>query len=445
MQTSLSRLREPSRDRHVDIIVRILTHRMHPVPKHAASVRSALMAALLGSAMSLVHAETPSFSALLERAQGTAPQLLEQAANVRAAQAQLRQAGARLNPTLDATFENLHAPETGGVSQRQDTYAITQVFELGGKRAARIEAEQHRATATGTRERQARLTFTTELAISYAVAEAMQQRQVVAEAALERAGDDLRAAQALVKAGREAELRLAQARASAAAARAAQQSAAADATEALARLAALVGSPEPFARIDHPFMAKVAASGPTSAWSPDQAPALAAASAERDALSAQVRVEQKRAIPDIGVSVGVRRFAWSSDRAATVGLSASIPLFDRNRSGVDAARERANGAAMRVEAARLDAVASRRSALAQAAASEQRLQAAEEGEAAALEAYRLGRVGYEAGKTSLLELLSIRRALSDAQALTIDTRLARVRALAALSLAEGRLVFGEAP
>jgi cobalt-zinc-cadmium efflux system outer membrane protein len=100
---------------------------------------------------------------------------------------------------------------------------------------------------------------------------------------------------------------------------------------------------------------------------------------------------------------------------------------------------------MRVEAARLDAVASRRSALAQVTAAEQRLTATEEGEAAALEAYRLGRIGYDAGKTPLLELLAIRRALSEAQERTIDARLARVRALAALSVAEGRIVFGEAP
>jgi cobalt-zinc-cadmium efflux system outer membrane protein len=100
---------------------------------------------------------------------------------------------------------------------------------------------------------------------------------------------------------------------------------------------------------------------------------------------------------------------------------------------------------MRVEAARLDAVASRRAALAQVAASEQRLKATEEGEAAAQDAYRLGRIGYDAGKTALLELLAIRRALSEAQTLTIDARLARVRALTALSMAEGRLVFGEAP
>jgi cobalt-zinc-cadmium efflux system outer membrane protein len=415
-----------------------------PLKRHARTIPVTLLTVLLGSAAAFVQAETPSYSALLERAQGSAPQLLEQAANLRAAQAQVRQASAWLNPTLNATYENLGAPESGGVSQRQDTYTVTQVFELGGKRSARIEAEQRRSAATGTRERQTRLTFATELAVAYARAEAMQQRRTVAEAELARAGDDLRAAQALVKAGREAELRLAQARASAAAAQAALQSAMADATEALEHLSALVGSPEPFNHIDHPFLATVKALGSAPDWSPEQAPALAAASADREALAAQVRVEEKRWIPDVGVSVGMRRYGWTNDKAATVGVSASIPLFDRNRSGVDAARERATGAAMRVEAARLDAVASRRSALAQVSAAEQRLKAADEGEAAALDAYRLGRVGYEAGKTALLELLAIRRALSEAQALTIDARLARVRALAALSMAEGRIVFGEA-
>lgn len=403
-----------------------------------------LLSMLLGSAPAFVHAETPSYGALLQQAQSSAPQLLEQAANVRAAQAQVRQSSAWLNPTLSATYENLGAPESGGVSQRQDTYAVTQTFELGGKRSARIEAEQHRAAATGTRERQARLAYAGELALAYAGAEAMQQRRAVAEAELARANDDLRAAQALVKAGREAELRVAQARASVSAAQAALQSATANATEALERLSALVGAPEPFTRIDHPFLATVKSLGTAPGWSPEQAPALAVANAERDALAAQVKVEEKRWIPDLGVSVGMRRFGWTDEKAATIGVSANIPLFDRNRHGVDVARERAASAAMRVEAARLDAMASRRSALAQVAAAEQRLTATEEGEAAALEAYRLGRIGYDAGKTPLLELLAIRRALSEAQERTIDARLARIRALATLSMAEGRLVFGEA-
>lgn len=100
---------------------------------------------------------------------------------------------------------------------------------------------------------------------------------------------------------------------------------------------------------------------------------------------------------------------------------------------------------MRVEAARLEALALHRSAVAQVMASDKRLQAAEQGETAASDAYRLGRVGYDAGKTALVELLAIRRVLSEAKALTIEARLARVRALATLSMAEGRNVFGETP
>ena len=396
------------------------------------------------SAMSQA-AETPSFGALLQQAQTRAPQLLEEGANVRAARADVRQAGAWLNPTLNATAENLGAPTSGGVSQRQDTYTMTQVFEMGGKRSARIEAEQRQADAAGARERQARLALAAQLALAYATAEAMQQRKEVADAELGRADDDLRAAQALVKAGREAELRVAQARASAAAARASVLSAAADATEALGRLSALVGASEPFTHIDHPFLATVGAPSARADWTPSHAPALASATAERDAIAAQIRVEQKKNMPDLGVSVGMRRFAWSSDKAATIGISASIPLFDRNQAGVEAARERANGAAMRVEGARMEALASHRSAVAQVEASDKRLQAAEQGEAAASDAYRLGRVGYDAGKTALVELLAIRRALSEAKALTIEARFARVRALATLSMAEGRNVFGEAP
>ena len=407
---------------------------------------SAIFSLVIGSTTTLSHAaETPSFAALLQQGQANAPQLLEQAANVRASAADARQASAWFNPTLSAMAENIGAPQLAGVSQRQDTYTVTQVFEIGGKRSARIEAEQSKSAAADARERQARVTFASELAVAYATAEAMQQRKEVADAELARADDDLRAAQALVKEGREAELRLAQARASAAAAQAGVQSASAAATEALEHLSALVGATESFARIDHPFLASVADPPSLSDWTPAEAPALASAAAERDANAAQVRVEEKKWIPDVGVSVGMRRFGWSNESAAIIGVSASVPLFDRNQSGIDAANERATAAAMRVEAARLEAVAQHRSAMAQVLASEKRLQAAEQGEAAASEAYRLGRVGYDAGKTALVELLAIRRALAEAKALTIEARLARVRAIAILSMAEGRNLFGETP
>jgi hypothetical protein len=52
-------------------------------------------------------------------------------------------------------------------------------------------------------------------------------------------------------------------------------------------------------------------------------------------------MEQKRWVPDVGVSAGMRKFGWSNERAAIIGVNINIPLFDRNQHGVTAARERA--------------------------------------------------------------------------------------------------------
>ncbi|CAH0447042.1 Nickel and cobalt resistance protein CnrC [Ralstonia syzygii subsp. syzygii] len=404
------------------------------------------MAAVLlaSAAMPGSAAEAPPYTALLHQSLAHAPALREQAANVGAAGADAAQARAWLNPRVDTVFENLGAPQSGGVSQRQNTYTITQPLEIGGKRGARIEAGQRSLAAAEARERLARGTYAAELAVAYATAEAMLGRKALAAEDRVRASDDLRATRALVQSGKEAALRAAQAQASVAAAQAAEQAATADATQALERLAALAGSDEPYTTVSTSLLAAVSAA-PAGAAKPDEAPAVLTAQAERDALNAQVQVERKKWIPEIGVSAGLRRYGWTNASGYVVGVSATIPLFDRNDAATTAAMERAAAAEARLDGVRLEAAAARRSALAQVVASGKRLAAAAEGEQAASEAYRLGRIGYDAGKTSLIELLATRRALFEAKGLTIDARLARVRALAALAQAEGRLAFEETP
>lgn len=389
------------------------------------------MAAVLlaSAAMPGSAAEAPPYTALLHQSLAHAPALREQAANVGAAGADAAQARAWLNPRVDTVFENLGAPQSGGVSQRQNTYTITQPLEIGGKRGARIEAGQRSLAAAEARERLARGTYAAELAVAYATAEAMLGRKALAAEDRVRASDDLRATQA---------------QASVAAAQAAEQAATADATQALERLAALAGSDEPYTTVSTSLLAAVSAA-PAGAAKPDEAPAVLTAQAERDALNAQVQVERKKWIPEIGVSAGLRRYGWTNASGYVVGVSATIPLFDRNDAATTAAMERAAAAEARLDGVRLEAAAARRSALAQVVASGKRLAAAAEGEQAASEAYRLGRIGYDAGKTSLIELLATRRALFEAKGLTIDARLARVRALAALAQAEGRLAFEETP
>lgn len=402
-----------------------------------------VLSLLIGTAAPSLAAGTPSYAQLLRESLVRAPALLEQAANVSAASAAARQARAWPNPSISAVYENLGLSSASGIARREDTYTLTQPFEIGGKRAARARAEDSKATAAVTRRRQAEIGLAAELAIAYASAEAAQRRAQLANEEVARAKDDLRAAQAFVKAGREAELRVAQARASVAAAQAAQQLAEADGAEALLRLSVLAGAKDPFTNIDHPFLAQAATVRPDVDHDLEAPPGVATAVAERDALAAQVRLEEKRWIPDLNVSAGWRKFGGTSESAKTVGVSLSLPIFDRNQGGIDAARARVSGAEARLTAARLEAQAHHRAAVARIAASDKRLEAAAQGESAAAEAYRMGRAGYDAGKTSLVELLATRRALVEAQTLTIEAQLAHVRAVAELSAAEGRIAFGD--
>lgn len=401
--------------------------------------RIALLLALTGSTS--VHAvDAPPYADLLSQALQASPVLLERQAEVEAASADAAQAKAWTNPRVEAVAENLGAPQSGGQSQRQDTYTLTQPLEVMGQRQARVQASESLTRVAQARRYQARVTFAAELAVAHATVEAAQARKALAQEDMGRANEDLRAARAQVQAGKEADIRLAQARASLSTAQAAAQAADADVAQALAQLSALVGVHTPYTGVRG---ALLSATQSKTGKAPQDAPAVLTAQAEREALEAQAGVEQKKWLPEIDLSAGVRRYAWSSQSGYVLGVSASIPLFDRNDSGVAAARQRIAAADARLTAARLQADAMRQSAQAQATAAEQRLAAASEGEKAASEAYRLGRIGYESGKTSLIELLSIRRALSEAKGLTIDAQLARVRALAALAQADGQLAFEE--
>ena len=104
-----------------------------------------------------------------------------------------------------------------------------------------------------------------------------------------------------------------------------------------------------------------------------------------------------------------------------------------------------DAAEARLNAARLEAENGYRSATAQATAADARLAASAQSEAAADEAYRLARIGYDAGRTPLIELLTSRRNLTTAQAVTLEARAARINAEATLARLFGRIPFGENP
>lgn len=388
-------------------------------------------------------APAPSFFDLLRQSADTAPRLVESDANVRAAQGQAEQSGVLPNPTIGYEAENLGAREIGGLSQRQDTLTVSQAIELGGKRTARVAAGRAEVLAAQARQQQARADFAFDLALAYGTAEAQQKRARLFEDDLARAREDVRAARALVQAGKEADLRAIQAQAAASGAEADAEAARADAAEALSRLSSLVAAPQPFTEVPQSLLDLADAVRPPSADPPRASPAIVVAEAERDAAASRIRVERSAAVPDVTVSLGARRFEGQSGGALVAGLSAPIPLFDRNRGAVTAASAKLNAADAHLNAARLDAQAEWRAAAAQANAGHARLKAATDAEGAAREGYRLSRIGYDAGRTPLLELSAARRALVEAEARLLDAKLARLRAEATLARLAGRTPFGD--
>ena len=149
-----------------------------------------------------------------------------------------------------------------------------------------------------------------------------------------------------------------------------------------------------------------------------------------------------RAVPDVTVSAGVRRFSGDDASAVVAGVSVPIPVFDQNRGNISAAQGDLQGAEARLSAARLDAQAELRTALFQVDAAQSRVSAASDSEETAVEAYRLTRIAYEAGKSPLLELINARRSLAEARTQTIEAQLARLRAEAGLARLQGR-PFGD--
>lgn len=415
------------------------------LPRPLSAVLTGVSAAALCAATALAD-PAPPFSQLLKTAEASAPRLAESRAEVGRAEGFARQATARPNPTIGVNVENVSG--TGpfkGIGAAETTFELQQPLELNGQRPARIAAGRAELEAARARAVQVRAEFAFDLAAAYAAAEAAEVRVRLASDAIALAQDDGRVAFALVRAGKEADLRSLQAQTAVQAARAGLEVAKAQWATALARLTALSGSEVPITSIPVSLLAHADRMEPISSPDPLASPTYRAAQAAREAAARRVRVEQSRAAPEVSVSIGFRRLAGDDASALVAGLSAPLPIFDRNRGNISASQADLRGADARLHGARMDAQAEIASAVSHAGAAQSRVAALQASEGTAGEAYRLTRVGYEAGKLSLLELIEARRALIEARTQTLDARIERLSAEAGLARLDGRIPFGDQP
>lgn len=359
-----------------------------------------------------------SLSAALRMALDTNAELSAARHELQAVEATVLQAGVLPNPALEMSVEDRRR-ET-----RETTFVLNQPIELGGKRGARITAAERGKDAAVAEFQAKRAEVRGAVITAFFDVLAAQDRLRLAEesAQLAQRGTDVAARR--VTAGKVSPVEETRARVAESSVRLELSQAKVELATARKRLASTWGNPVPqFERADGrldalPELPDLKDLTGRAA----SAPAMLRARSELDRRHALAQLESSRRIPDLTVSLGVKRSEELGRNQAIVGVSIPLPLFDTNRGNVLEALRRTDKARDELSATevRLDG---------EIAQAYERLNIARQ-EAEALQkeilpgaqsAYEAATKGFEYGKFGFLDVLDAQRTLLQAQAQYLRT------------------------
>ena len=351
----------------------------------------------------------------LARALQNNPSLQAYAFEPRVAEARILQTGIRPNPELSVGAENfLGTGALSGVKGLETTLQLSQLIDLGGNRARRVEAaEGERALADVDYETK-RVDVLAEVARRFIEAVADAERLATARRARELGEQTVAAVRQRVEAAVSSPLDLHKARTALARLQIDEEHAEHELAAHRLSLAAVLGETEP-------------TFGPTPAdllWLPavpefaglaarlEKSPALARFSVEARWREAQVRLAQSLRRSGLRVSGGLRRVENTDDFGFVAGLSIPLPVRDQQAGVIREARERRAQLDVSAEALRLEMRATLFDVYQEMLHARTALtQLQQEVIPLAGETLALADQGYRAGRFSLLELLDAQKSL----------------------------------
>ncbi len=256
-------------------------------------------------------------------------------AAVRAADAALRQAGARPNPVLATELEDAGGG-LDGLTHAQWTVTLEQPLETGGKRAGRIEERRRAADVARADLALRRRELRAEVQRRFTRALGLQERVRSLEDALATAASIEATVRELVRAGEASGLEELRARNESALARSERDTTAVELEVARRDLAALWGG-------DPPAPAALAGTldEPLAVPAPDVLAARLAASPhaarldiEVERLAAQLELQRRNRRPDVAVTVGARRIRELDANTYVAAVAVPLPLWNRNAGAI---------------------------------------------------------------------------------------------------------------
>ena len=288
------------------------------------------------------HSQTITLGTALQRALAASPRLTAAERDVGIATGRRIQAGALLNPEL--SYEQDNSFGSGiyrGTKSAETTLQISQLFELFGKRDARIAAGQAGLEAAAIERKAVRLQILSETAIAFLSVLGLQRRIQILDdqvAAIDRISPLL---QRRVDAGAASPAETGRAEVASALVKVDRERTKAALASARRELAVLMGDTSAkFAAVSGrfdttgrppSFRAVIAAI--------DANPQLVRWNAVYAQRNAELLLARLKPYPDVRLSAGWRHYNETGDDAVRLSVTVPIPVFDQNQGNILSAQE----------------------------------------------------------------------------------------------------------
>ena len=366
-----------------------------------------------------------TLSDAIQNALDNSPRIKSAAAVAEAAKGAENQAGHRPNPEVAFEMENVAGSGSfGGTDSAEFTYSLTQTVEIGGKRAARINAAKAARGAAAKAlaaerlnlERDVRIAYLNILAEDEAVSLAVRQEQL-ARHVLDTVSEQVRAAA-------KPEIQLSKAEVAYVTSVIARERKEHELEIAKERLAKLLGVSALNSSLDRADFFEFKAPDSIEGYRANLAriPDMRRFSYMKTEKESLLDLERALAIPDPDFSLGVRDFRESGDQSFVFSVSFPIPVFNQNKGNVARARAEVVQAASDARQAELILELQLMQNWTQwntSYSEAQRLKT--ELLPSAKKAFELARAGYAKGRFSYYEILDAQRTLFDAMSQYYDS------------------------
>lgn len=269
------------------------------------------------------------------------PELAPFAWQARANEARILQAGLRLNPELGLQVEDVFGTgDFSGGQEAQITLQLSQVIELGGKRAARTELASQARGVTRSEYELKRVEVLGDVAQRFIQVVANQHALDLALTNRQLAVDALRTVQERVTAGKGSALEERKSQVALARGELLVEGARHELNAARKKLAASWRSTQPvFERAEADLFArKPVPPFEEFARRISKSPEIARWISEKKLREAEIKLADARRVPNPTVGGGIRHLQGFGDQALVFGFSMPLQLFDRNQGGVAEAR-----------------------------------------------------------------------------------------------------------